>query len=85
MVRDGLVGYVTLYLQPLMRCLSMALQRSSLQLLEGFVRGTLYPLCFLLVMEVFTRMIEAASNAGLISGFSVGSGNATLSISFAFC
>ena len=39
------------------------------------------PLLFLLVMEVFTRMIEAASNARLIFGFSVGSGNATLSIS----
>ena len=41
----------------------------------------LSPLLFLLVMEVFTRMLEAASNVGLISGFSVGPGNATLSIS----
>ena len=31
----------------------------------------LSPLLFLLVMEVFSRMIEAASNAGLISGFSL--------------
>ena len=41
----------------------------------------LSPLLFLLVMEVFTRMIEAGSSAGLVSGFSVGSGNATMSIS----
>jgi len=32
-------------------------------------------------MEVFTRMIEAASTAGLISGFSVGRANAAMSIS----
>jgi len=31
----------------------------------------LSPLLFLLVMEVLTRMIEAASSAGLISGFSL--------------
>ena len=82
LVRDGLVGYVTAYLQLLMRCLSTALQRSSFQLLKGFIRETLYPhLLFLLVMEVFTRMIEAASTAGLISGFSVSPANATMSIS----
>jgi len=33
----------------------------------------LSPLLFLLVMEVLTRMIEAVSSAGLISGFSVSS------------
>ena len=41
----------------------------------------LSPLFFLLVMETFTRMIEAASTAGLIFGFSVGSANAAMSIS----
>ena len=30
------------------------------------------PLLFLLVMEVFTRMLRAASSAGLLAGFSVG-------------
>ena len=30
------------------------------------------PLLFLLVMEVFTRMINSAATVGLISGFSVG-------------
>ena len=30
------------------------------------------PLLFLLVMEVFTRMLRVASSAGLIAGFSVG-------------
>ena len=38
-------------------------------------------LLFLLVMEVFTRMLEAASSARLISGFSVGRGNATTTVS----
>jgi len=45
----------------------------SFRLLEVFAKETLYPpLLFLLVMEVFTRMIDAASSAGLISAFKVG-------------
>ena len=35
------------------------------------------PLLFLLVMEVFTRMLLAAASAGLLSGFVVGRRNAT--------
>jgi len=39
------------------------------------------PLLFLLVMEVFTRMLEAATSAGLLSDFSVGRRNATTTVS----
>jgi len=49
---------------------------------RGIRQGNpLSPLLFLLVMEVFTRMIEAASTAGLIFRFSLGPMNATMSIS----
>ena len=39
------------------------------------------PLLFLLVMEVFSRMLQAATSTGLLSGFSVGRGNVTTSVS----
>ena len=66
---------------------SMVLQWSSFRLLEVFVRKTLYlsPFLFSLVMEVFTRMIDLTSSAGLISGFKVGrSSTTTMSVSHLF-
>jgi len=39
------------------------------------------PLLFLLVMEVFTRMLQVATTAGLLSGFFVGQGSANSAVS----
>jgi len=44
----------------------------------------LFPLLFLLVMEVFTRIIDSTSNNGLISGFSVGRSNLTAIMTLVF-
>ena len=53
---------------------------SSFPLLEGYDRVTPSPLLFLLVMEVFTRMLRVATTAGLLAGFSVGRLNKTTTI-----
>ena len=51
----------------------MARLRVFLGVLEVFVKGTPYPLCFfLLVMEVLSQMLRWTEEAGLIRGFKVG-------------
>lgn len=77
------IGWIaTTFPLHLLQFLSMVHQRISFWLRQG---DPLSPLMFLLIMEVFNRMIEPASGAGLMSGFSVDrSSMTTLKVSHLF-
>jgi len=80
--RDGSLGLDIVFLLPPFVVLINGSPSQFFSASRGLHQGDpISPLLFLLVMKVFTRMLEVATSAYLLSGFSVGRGNATTTVS----